>query len=290
MGIVDEDIVARAGRHRHRRRDHEVHPAPPVGPAVGGPVPVPRREDAVVQRQPGARPLPLLGLPGARRRDHVRPGGRSTSTSSARSSSWPAGPASRSATPTRTRARAASAGPGSCGRWSRRSTGTTSGCCRRPDAAVARKYLRERGLTRRGGAGVPHRVGARGVGRDGEGAQAPRRRRARHGARLPQQERPTDRCLPGTDPVPDLRRQRRCGGVRRTGDARGRGPEVQEHPGDRAVPEVEAPLRPELVEGPHRQRRPRHRLRGLHRRDRLRAGRGARRRSPRAAPPSPRST
>ena len=33
-----------------------------------------------------------------------------------------------------------------------------------PDAAVARKYLRERGLERRRGAGLPGRLGARGAG------------------------------------------------------------------------------------------------------------------------------
>ena len=123
-----------------------------------------------------------------------------------------------------------------------------------PDAAVARKYLRERGLERRRGARLPHRLGAGGLGRAGQGPPPPERRGARHGPRLPQPQRSPDRCVPRSDPVPDLRRQRRRGRLRRAGDARWRRPEVPQHAGDLAVPEVEAAVRPELVEGSDRER------------------------------------
>ena len=150
-----------AGRHRHRRRHHQVHAAAPVRAAVGRPVPLPRREDAVVQREPGARALPLLGLPGAGRRHHLRPGGRAPRLRRRRSSCSPAGPGSRCATPTRTRASRASAGTGWSRPSSRPSTGTTSACSSAPDAAVARKYLprarpqRRRGARRSASAGRP---------------------------------------------------------------------------------------------------------------------------------------
>ena len=102
-----------------------------------------------------------------------------------------------------------------------------------PDAAVARKYLRERGLS-------GDEVRAFRIGWAPDEWQAlvralklPDDVIRDTGPRLPQPQRPADRCVPGTDPVPDLRRQRRRRRLRGTGDARGRGPEVQEHAGDR---------------------------------------------------------
>ena len=277
------------GRDRHRRCDHPVHAAAAGGPAMGRAVPLPRREDALVQREPGAGPVPVLGLPGAGRRHHVHPRGRAPRLRGGRRAARRPGrdhPALLR--PGRGRDPQVPVQAGRRGRVGRRVVP--------PAAAVGprrgrRPQVPPRAGAHRGrGAGLPGGLGARRLGRDGEGAAPARRRREGHRARVPQPRGPPDRRLPGPDPVPDLRRQRRCGGLRRPGDARRRGPEVQEHAGDPAVPEVEAPLRAQLVEGPHRHGRPGHRVRGLHGRDRVRPGGAARPRWPPAARPSPRST
>ena len=283
----------RAGRHRHRRASiTQYTQLRRVGPAVGRAVPVPRREDAVVQREPGARASTAAGAARCGATPSPSSGRSSTSTSWPPSSCWPAGPGitlrysdqgegETPQAPGRARARP----------WSRRSTGTTSGCCRRPTPRPPAATSASRGLDGDEVRAFRIGLGARRLGRAwSRRCELPDDVVARHRPRVPQPQRPTDRRLPGPDPVPDLRRQRRRRRLRRPGHAGRRGPEVQEHPGDRAVPEVQAPLRPQLVEGPHRHRRPRHRVRGLHRRDRLRPRRACPRRSPRAAPRSPRST
>ena len=56
--------LARSGRHR--RRDRAPCPTQEIRPQPQGPVPVPRREDAVVQRQRGPSVLPLFRLRSAR--------------------------------------------------------------------------------------------------------------------------------------------------------------------------------------------------------------------------------
>ena len=61
------DIVALIGEHVG---------AAPAGPPVGRPVPVPRREDPVVQRERRGGPLLLLRLPGLGRRHQLRAGDR----------------------------------------------------------------------------------------------------------------------------------------------------------------------------------------------------------------------
>ena len=223
----------RAGGHRHRRRDHEVHPAPPVGPAVGRALPVPRREDAELQREPGARPLPLLGLPGARRRHHLRPGGGAPRLRRRRRAARRLG-GHHAALLRQGRGRDPQAA-----RPAREGGGAGRRLVPRAAAVGARRGRRAQVPARarperRRGARVPHRLGARRVAGARASPQAARRRHPRHRPRIPQPQRPADRCVPGTDPVPDLRRQRRRRRLRGTGDARGRRPEVQEHAGDRS--------------------------------------------------------
>ena len=58
---------------RHRGPDQRARRAEEVGPALDGPVPVPRREDPVVLGQRRGGPLLLLRVPGLGRPDHLRP-------------------------------------------------------------------------------------------------------------------------------------------------------------------------------------------------------------------------
>ena len=159
-----------AGRHRHRRGHHEVHAAAPVRAAVGRAVPLPRGEDAVVQREPGARALPLLGLPGAWRRHHLRPRGGAPRLRRLRSSCSPGGPGSRCGTRTRTRASLASDGPGSCEAVEQAVDWYHERLLSAPDAARGPQVPARARPERRRGAGLPARLGARGLGHDGEGA------------------------------------------------------------------------------------------------------------------------
>ena len=107
-------------------------------------MPVPHREDALVQRQRRGGLLLLLRLPGSRATPSPSSGRWSTSTSSTPCGSWPTGPGSR-CTRTRRRGATTSAAPSCSTPWSGPSTGTTSACLRAPDAGPARDYLRSRG-------------------------------------------------------------------------------------------------------------------------------------------------
>ena len=95
-------------------------------------------------------------------------------------------------------------------------------------------------------------------------------------ARLHQLAGPPDRRLPGPGAVPDLRRQGRPGGVRRAHPARADRPgQVQELDREPDLRQEQGPLRAQLGQGGHRGGRRGHRVRGLHRRHRVRRGRPA---------------
>ena len=130
---------------------------------MGRSLPVPRREDAVVQRQRRRGPLLLLRLPGQSETPSASYERSSTSTSRRRCASWPIGPGSRC---TRTRRPEPTTGVehNSWRRWSAPCPGTTSGSSRRRTPG-RRGTTCARGLRRRGGAAVPAGMGARGLGR-----------------------------------------------------------------------------------------------------------------------------
>ena len=163
-----------------------------------------------------------------------------------------------------------------------------------PDAGRRADYLRCAGIDGDVVAPVPARLGARRLGRAVRGAAAARRRAARHRPRLPQPARPPAGLVPGAGDVPDLRRaaatRSRSAGASCPGARRA---EVQELAGDADLRQVASALRAELGQG----RRSSHadevdRLRGLHRRHRLRqrgraaGGRHLRHRAHRGARPA----
>ena len=88
MGIVDEDIVHGPCLVRHRRDHHRARAAQAGRAALAGPVPVPRREVAVVLGQPGGRPLLLLRVLVPRATSSPSSARSTTSTSWVRSRSW----------------------------------------------------------------------------------------------------------------------------------------------------------------------------------------------------------
>ena len=182
-------------------------------------------------------------------------------------------PASRCATTTRRSRRTASASSGCRTRSRRRSTSTTT-CCSTPSrAGTARRYLRSRGfdgdVARRFSLGWSP-DGLRRAERAPPAEEVLARRHRRRGPRVREQGEQAPGLVPGPRDVPDLGRARRAGRLRRP-HARRAGPEVQEHRGDGALPEVPAALRAALGEGRDRRARRGRDLRGLHRRDGVRA-------------------
>ena len=138
----------RRHRRRHRRSTSQLQAGrPPVDRAV----PVPRREDAVVLgERRGASTTASAARPRATSsRSCAR---SSTSTSSARSSGWPAKAGISSATPTRARARAASERTRLVEAMAQAVDWYHERLLTSPDAGPARGYLRSPGLRRRRGA------------------------------------------------------------------------------------------------------------------------------------------
>ena len=283
MAIPDEDvaqvraatdIVALIGEHAALKR---------VGPALDRPVPVPHREDPLVQRQRRGGLLLLLRLPGLGRRHHLRAGDRAPRLRRRRAAPGRPGRASRS-TRTPRRGRTASAGPSSSTPWSGPSSGTTSGCCARPTPARPGTTCARAGYD-----GEVVRQFRLGWAPDDWDAlsKRPEALRAgadRLGAGLRQPAGPGPGRLPGPGPLPDLRPLGPAGGPggpdppaaarasRRPDAARA---QVQELPGDGHLLQAAHALRAQL--GQARRDRPgRGRgVRGLHRRHRLLPGRGA---------------
>ena len=183
---------------------------------LGRAVPVPRREDAVVQRPRGDRPLQAASAATSPATCSRSSRSTSTSTSSAPSRTSPPRPASSS--PTRRRASPAS-GPSASGSSRRWTTAVEWYHQRLLDDPAARAGPRLPALARprrRRRPPVQARLGARRLGRAGRGSPASTaellrttglafvNRRDRHAGRLP-----------GPGAVPDLHRQRRGGGDRR---------------------------------------------------------------------------
>ena len=161
-----------------------------------------------------------------------------------------------------------------------------------PEGGTARRYLRSRGFDGDAVRRFRHRVGARRLrppqrapAAQGLLARRPRRGRAR--VREPREQAAGP--VPRPAHVPDLRQPGRRGRLRRP-RARRRRPQVQELAGDADLPEEPAALRAQLGEGGDRRARRGHHLRGLHRRDGVRARRARRTRSRPAAPRSPTTT
>ena len=129
------------------------------GPRVWRALPVPQREDAVLLRRRGQGVLPLLRLRRAWRRDRLRRCAPRTSTSSRRSSGWPARPGSRC----RSRRRRSASGRSGRRRCSRRSPPPPSfyeAQLWSPAGARARDYLTRARARRGDDPPLPPRLGA----------------------------------------------------------------------------------------------------------------------------------
>ena len=128
------------------------------------------------------------------------------------------------------------------------STGTTSGCCPAPDAGAGTQLPARAGPRRRRRARVPHRLGARRLGRAHPGPAArPTTLAEGTGLAPPQQPGPAERPLPRPHPVPHRRRPGRPDQLRRAHPPGRRGPrqpgQVQEHHRDAALQQVQGALR-----------------------------------------------
>ena len=228
MGIPDEDvarvraatdIVALIGEHA----------APEAtGSALGRPVPVPRREDAVVQRERGGgRSTTASGAP-PRATPSPSSGRSSISTSWKPCAAWPTSPGS----PSTRMPRVGRDGQrrkvllDDHGAGHRVVPPTTAG---RDDAGTARDYLRSRGyegeVVRRFRLGwAPDDWDALCSALGLSSATA-----AGSGPRVRQPEGSVAGCLPVSHPVPHLRSIGTPGGTRRPGTTRQPGPgQVQE--------------------------------------------------------------
>ncbi len=223
---------------------------------MAGPVPVPRGEDPLVQRQRRRGLLLLLRLPGQGRRHQLRAGHRAPRLRRCRA---PAGRQGRHHHP----------------RGRRRRTGqpAAQGVPRRHGAGhrvvpPAPADLRRRrpgprlpaqpGLRRRGGAPVPAGMGARRLGRPVPGAGAEPGDGRRGGPRVRQPSRPAAGRLPGPGPLPHLRPVRASGGPRGTGAAGELRPgQVQELQRDADLLQAQDALRPQLGQAGHHQPRTR---------------------------------
>ena len=279
MGIVDDDIVAVRDatdivavitKYTQLRRS---------GQRWVGLCPFHGEKTPVVQREPGARPLPLLGLPGPRATSSPSSARWSTSTSSAPSSCSPAGPGitlrysdKGEGESRKRRARLVEAMEQAVDWYHERLLSA-------PDAAVGPQVPARARPERRRGARLPHRLGARRVGRAG-----------RRPSSLP------DDVIRDTGLGYLNRNDRQTDAFRgrilfpifdANGDAVGFGGRVMpggEGPKYKNTPETSLYQKSKLLYALNWskarivERRPRHRVRGLHRRHRLRPGRRARRR------------
>jgi len=244
-------------------------------------VPVPHREDTLVQRQRRGGLLLLLRLPRLWRCHLVRPGRRSPRFRG------------RRALPGRSGRHHAARGPGGGARPPTalrvaRRDGAGGVVVPRAPAAVARRgpgagLPALTGLRRRRGPQVPAGLGARRLGCAGEGVAALDQGPVRLGPRLRQPARARPGLLPLPDFVPDLRPLGPADRARGphppapsgSGRAGAPGTEVQELAGVADLHEAPDALRVELGQARrHRTGRGR-RVRGLHRRHRVLPGRRA---------------
>ena len=235
------------GRRRRRRVGH----AEEGGHHLQGPVPVPRREDALVRRHPGARDVALLRLRPGRRHLQLR--------HAARRRDVPRG-AAQAGRQGRRRDRRADQARGRPPRAA--PPGARHGdrlLPRGPDQLEGRRagarLPQGPRLHRRDDRDVPARLGARRLGPDDPPAagQARHPPRGAHRGRpgQPEPARPRrHRQVPFARPVPDPRPERPRGRPRRPAAGRG-GAEVPQLPGDAAVRQE-----PDAV--PHRQGQGRH--------------------------------
>ena len=286
--IVDVDLRARHAQAGRRRQPQ-------------GPVPVPRREVAVVQRHPGPRRVLLLRLRGRRRRDHVRDGDRPPDLRRGGRAAGRQGrhPAAVRARPARPRSASRASGSGWSRRTPRRPRSTPSSSAR-PAPARPGSSSPQRGFDR----AAAERYGC-GFAPDGwdllakhlrqkgftgsELVTAGLAREARSGQ--PDRPVPPPAAVADQGPVRRRDRVRRAQAVRRR-----RRPEVPQHPGDAALQEVPRALRHRPGQAGDRQAGPGGHRRGVHRRDGLPPGRrtdrggdlrhGVRRRPHRGAAPA----
>ena len=145
-----------------------------------------------------------------------------------------------------------------------------------PDAAAARSYLRSRGLS--GDEVRAYQIGWAPEGWDelSKALKVPADVLVDAGSGPHQSGGEDQRRVPGPGAVPHLRRQGRRRGLRGAGAARlGRSGQVQELRRERHLRQEQGPVRAQLGQRRHRGRGRGHRVRGLHRRDRLRRRRGA---------------
>ena len=218
----------------------------------------------------------MLRLPEVRRRHHVRPGDRAPRLRRRRRV---ARRPRRRHPPLHHRRRGrlpAASASGSTRPWSRPSTGTTTACSSGPDAGAARGYLRSRGID--GDIVRRYRLGWAPAAWDElvRGLRLPDDVLVATGLGFKNRVGPLHRRVPGPAAVPDLRPRGPGRRHRRAHPPRRRRPQVQELAGDRALQQVPRALRPQLAQVRHRRPRRRRRgdrLRGLHRRHRLRPGR-----------------
>ena len=228
------------------------------GGRLKGLVPVPRREDAVVHRQPLARLLQVLRLRGIRRRRSPSSARSTTSTSPTPSRCSRAGSGSRSAASRAARPRTARAGQRQRLLDAHAAAAEFFAAQLPSPEARDRPDVPHRARLRRGRLGAlrrrlrPERLGHH--------AQAParqglhRRRAARRRARQPgpaRADRPVPRPAGLADPGPQGRRDR----LRRAPAPRGRQrPEVSEHPRDAALQEEPGAVRRRPRQARHRER------------------------------------
>ena len=216
MAIGDDDIERLKATVSLVDVVGEVVPLRKVGAQLRRAVPVPRREDAVVQRPRGDRALPLLRLRPVGRRRSRSSSGPATSTSSAPSStSLPRSACSSTYTTSgqsaeRQRRKRLVEAMATAVEWYHRAAARRS---RRPSGS--RLPAQPRSARRRRQA-VQARLGAGRVGRARPAVRHRQRAAARHRAGVRQPHRADAGRLPRPRPVPDLLRHRRC--------RRGRGP------------------------------------------------------------------
>ena len=177
------------------------------------------------------------------------------------------------------RAGTASAAPSWWTPWARPWSGTTTACSTAPDAGPARGYLRSRGFDGDVARRYQHRLGARRLGRTWRRACVYPTTCSGHRPRLREPRRPPAGHLPGPGHVPDLRRRRAtpwpsAGGSCRAADRRS----TRTRPRRAMYAKCRTLYGLNWAKADIVAAERGHRVRGLHRRDRLPPGRRAPRR------------